>query len=125
METTFRMIRTPEWKYVEFPKFPPILFNMIEDPDENHNLASEPKYKKITKELHALMWEDCQSWESLFAKGKLILSAPQAKAVRSTTAVQISIRFQMVRLFKLKKCFTNNTCLEGAVYEPRMETNKS
>ncbi|MDI6828477.1 MAG: sulfatase-like hydrolase/transferase [Armatimonadota bacterium] len=68
METTFRMIRTPEWKYVEFPKFPPILFNMIEDPNENHNLASEPKYVKITKELHALMWEDCQSWESLFAK---------------------------------------------------------
>ncbi|MDH7480610.1 MAG: sulfatase-like hydrolase/transferase [Armatimonadota bacterium] len=82
-ETTFRMIRTPEWKYVEFPEFPPVLFNMIEDPEENHNLALEPKYSAIVNELHAWSWKDEQSWESLYAKKQ----ADRERAIREGCTV--------------------------------------
>jgi choline-sulfatase len=66
METTFRMIRTPEWKYVEFPEYPPVLFDMVGDPGEEQNVASENQ--SVVEELHARLWEDGESWESLSAR---------------------------------------------------------
>ena len=65
METTFRMIRTSQWKYVEFPEYPPVLFDMKHDPDEEHNLAASPECAAVVAELHQRLWEDGQSWESL------------------------------------------------------------
>jgi len=38
----FRMARDGRWKYVEFPKSPPVLFDMVDDPGETTNLLSPP-----------------------------------------------------------------------------------
>ncbi len=38
--TTMFMLRRGAWKYVAYPGYPPQLFNLEEDPDEIHNLAS-------------------------------------------------------------------------------------
>ena len=67
-ETTFRMLRTPKWKYVEFPEYPPVLFNMENDPDEQRNLAGLSEHSAVMAELHARLWHDGESWESLSAK---------------------------------------------------------
>ena len=66
-ETSFRMIRTREWKYVEFPEFPPVLFDMVNDPDETTNLANSKAYADKVAELNARLWEDGESWETLFS----------------------------------------------------------
>lgn len=68
METTFRMIRTPKWKYVEFPEFPPVLFDMASDPGETRNLAESHAHRGIVEELRRRLWEDGESWESLYAR---------------------------------------------------------
>jgi arylsulfatase A-like enzyme len=65
METTFRMIRAPKRKYVEFPEYPPVLFDMENDPAEERNLASQPEHADIVSELSARIWSDGESWESL------------------------------------------------------------
>lgn len=36
----FRMARDERWKYVEFPEFRPVLFDLANDPGENKNLLS-------------------------------------------------------------------------------------
>ncbi|MDH7602841.1 MAG: sulfatase-like hydrolase/transferase [Armatimonadota bacterium] len=36
----FRMARDERWKYVEFPAAPPVLFDMLNDPDETTNLLA-------------------------------------------------------------------------------------
>jgi arylsulfatase A-like enzyme len=69
-ETVFRMLRTPEWKYTEFPEFPPVLFDMVNDPNEERNLAALPEYAERVKELSEHMWSDGESWESLIARSK-------------------------------------------------------
>jgi len=70
METTFRMIRTPRWKYVEFPEYPPVLFDMANDPEEQRNVAFLSENGSVVSELHARLWEDGESWESLNARKK-------------------------------------------------------
>ncbi len=64
VETTFRIVRTAEWKYVEFPEYPPVLFDMVSDPCEERNLAG------VEADLHELLWRDGESWESLYATRK-------------------------------------------------------
>ena len=66
-ETTFRMIRTPRWKYVEFPEFPPVLFDMVNDPGEERSLAHLPEYDTVVDDLRDRLWADGESWERLFA----------------------------------------------------------
>ncbi len=49
-----RMIRTREWKYVyRHPDGPHDLFDLVNDPDERHNLAEEPGQQQRIRELHA------------------------------------------------------------------------
>ena len=66
-ETVFRMIRTPKWKYVEFPEYPPVLFDMERDPNEERNLAASPEFAEVVSELHERLWRDGESLESLIA----------------------------------------------------------
>ncbi|WP_343329231.1 sulfatase-like hydrolase/transferase [Polaribacter staleyi] len=48
-----RMIRSDKFKLIVYPKANKIqLFDLIKDPKEIHNLASNRKYKKIKKELY-------------------------------------------------------------------------
>ena len=50
-ECNLSVIRTKKWKYVHFPSFPPLLFNMLEDPYEINNLANNKDYLKIQNNL--------------------------------------------------------------------------
>ncbi len=61
------MIRTPGWKYVEFPEFPPVLFDMVNDPGEERSLAHLPEYDTVVDDLRDRLWADGESWERLFA----------------------------------------------------------
>lgn len=70
-ETTFRMIRTQKWKYVEFPEYPPVLFDMENDPGEQQNVADFVKNASVMSQLHVRLWSDGETWESLFAKRML------------------------------------------------------
>jgi arylsulfatase A-like enzyme len=45
------------WKYACLPEIPWLLYNLKEDPYEQINLALEPKYKSILKELHCRLAE--------------------------------------------------------------------
>lgn len=67
METTFRMIRTVEWKYVEFPEYPPVLFDMVNDPGEERNIAHLPEYDTVVDDLHRRLWEDCESFDGMMS----------------------------------------------------------
>ena len=70
IETTFRMIRTPEWRYVEFPDYPPVLFDMANDAGEERNLAGLAEVSKVKADLHKQLWDDGESWEGLFDRRK-------------------------------------------------------
>ncbi len=53
-----RMIRTEEWKYVHrYPDGPHDLFDLVNDPDERANLASDPTYTQRAWDLKAHMDE--------------------------------------------------------------------
>jgi len=53
-----RMIRTEEWKYVHrYPDGPHDLFDLVNDPDERVNLASDPAYTQRAWDLKAQMDE--------------------------------------------------------------------
>jgi arylsulfatase A-like enzyme len=49
-ECHFHTIRGKQWKYVEFPTLPPLLFDMSNDPREGINLASDPSCSVIVAE---------------------------------------------------------------------------
>jgi choline-sulfatase len=48
------MIRNGRWKYVYFVRYPdrPELFDLESDPEELHDLGTNPKYEKVKKECH-------------------------------------------------------------------------
>lgn len=53
-----RMIRTREWKYVHrYPDGPHDLYDLVNDPDERHNLAEDPAQAKRIRELKGMMEE--------------------------------------------------------------------
>lgn len=46
------VVRTAEWKYVHFGGgLPPLLFDLVDDPHETHNLAGEPAHLKTRLEM--------------------------------------------------------------------------
>ena len=49
------MLRAGDWKYVAYPGYAPQLFNMVDDPDELHNLA--PSRPEVIRELDARLRE--------------------------------------------------------------------
>ena len=50
-ECNLTVIRSNEWKYVHFPNFPSLLYNINNDPYEKDNLASNPTYDSIKAEM--------------------------------------------------------------------------
>lgn len=46
-----RMIRTDEWKLVHYHRHRPQLFNLRDDPDELHDLAEDPRFASIRRDL--------------------------------------------------------------------------
>ncbi|MXX15719.1 MAG: hypothetical protein F4Z52_00380 [Gammaproteobacteria bacterium] len=41
------MLRTPNWKYNEYPGYPPELYNMEDDPSELVDLAQDAAYADV------------------------------------------------------------------------------
>jgi len=61
----FRMAQNERWKYVEFPEYPPVLIDMVKDPEETTNLLAtgSPPSDAPLNDLRAaasagLSWED-------------------------------------------------------------------
>ncbi len=46
------MIRNERWKYVLYENFPPQLFDMPNDPQEQNDLGQSPEHEAIRRELH-------------------------------------------------------------------------
>jgi arylsulfatase A-like enzyme len=49
------IIRGERYKYVHFPTLPALFFDMEKDPDEFHNLVSEPSYQGLVLEYAGKM----------------------------------------------------------------------
>jgi choline-sulfatase len=48
-------VRNRDWKYVYFVGYPPLLFNLKDDPGEFENLAGGEKYREVESELNNLL----------------------------------------------------------------------
>ncbi len=48
-----RMVREGRWKYVLTRGLPPMLFDLVADPDELHDLAGQPQVREHEARLHA------------------------------------------------------------------------
>ncbi len=46
------MVRTRKWKYAHYPGFVPQLFDLENDPEECHDLGTDPGLKSVRDELH-------------------------------------------------------------------------
>ena len=46
-ECTCSVLRGERYKYVHFPSLPPVLFDLAEDPDEQHNCANDQEMRDI------------------------------------------------------------------------------
>jgi choline-sulfatase len=62
----FRMARDTRWKYVDFPAAPPRLFDLLNDPGEEHDLLPQPPAEAPIDELRRLATEG-GSWDDLAA----------------------------------------------------------
>jgi arylsulfatase A-like enzyme len=45
------MVRTEHWKYVDWLDFPPMLFDLRNDPQEQHDLGRDPGYASVRAEM--------------------------------------------------------------------------
>ena len=54
----WRAVRTERWKYVEIEGGQSLLFDRMNDPHENHNLAQLAQHAEICKQLKALLYRD-------------------------------------------------------------------
>jgi len=45
------VVRTERWKYVHFAAMPPLLFDLVDDPDNFRNLATDPAHAAIRAEM--------------------------------------------------------------------------
>ena len=59
-----RVNRRRRWKYVAIEGGDPLLFDMEADPEENNNLAGDPKHGDLCREMHEELFAEA-SWEDL------------------------------------------------------------
>ena len=50
------VVRTAKWKYVLHQKFRPQLFNLVDDPNEFHDLGNDPNCSRVCEELHEMLF---------------------------------------------------------------------
>jgi choline-sulfatase len=72
------MIRRGPYKYIHCDIDPPLLFNLEDDPNELHNLASDPAHDNI---VHAFAEEVSRRWESETIRQDVIATQKQRRAV--------------------------------------------
>ncbi|MEX3008691.1 alkaline phosphatase family protein [Hoeflea sp. TYP-13] len=51
------MIRTDRWKYVHFKGFPPQLFDLLNDPDEFHDLGRSAEHQEVRADLKEILFD--------------------------------------------------------------------
>lgn len=62
------MVATKEWKYVHAPGYPPVLFDLINDPDELVDLGRAPNFEDIRRSMFnrlagwALQYRQRETW---------------------------------------------------------------
>ena len=77
-ECNLAVIRSNEWKYVHFPAFPPLLYDLKNDQYEKNNLASDPKCDSIKAEMIGkLLGHRMRHAERQMANMKLTPAGPQ------------------------------------------------
>ena len=59
-----RAIRERDWKYVEIEQGDPLLFDMVNDPDENTNLAGRPEHAERCRSMREKLFRGF-SWEDV------------------------------------------------------------
>ena len=59
-----RLVRDPEWKYVEVEGGRPVLFDMRGDPGETTNLAADPRQAERCRQMRAALF-DGFSWDEV------------------------------------------------------------
>jgi arylsulfatase A-like enzyme len=52
-ECMLSVIRDERYKHVFFPSLPSLLFDMVNDPGERHNLGSDPAFSAVEREYLA------------------------------------------------------------------------
>lgn len=57
-ESRCYMIANQDWKYIYVPGYPPVLFNLKEDPDELNDLGADPNYAPVCQQMfgHLAQW---------------------------------------------------------------------
>ena len=65
----WRAIRERDWKYVEIEDADPLLFDMVNDPEERTNLADRPEHAERCAAMRAKLFEHF-SWEQVHAQLK-------------------------------------------------------
>ena len=53
------MIRKGQWKFVYYVMMQPQLFNLDDDPDELHDLGTNPRYADICKQMETHLRSVC------------------------------------------------------------------
>lgn len=51
------MVRTRDWKYVLFEKYPPMLFDLTNDPHELNDLGRDPGYDRQRADMHERLFD--------------------------------------------------------------------
>jgi len=88
-----RLVQTADWKYVEVERGRTLLFDLANDPHENHNLADAPAHRERRAQMRA-WFDEGFSWEGAREQ----LAADQARlpqfhsGVRPSTPNQYTLR---------------------------------
>tara|TARA_B100000945_G_C19907260_1_gene378956 strand:- start:56 stop:538 length:483 start_codon:yes stop_codon:yes gene_type:complete len=87
-ECNLAVIRNSEWKYVHFPAFEPLLYNIKNDPNEKINLATNSKYDKIKNDMlgkllsHRIRHSERQMTNTkLTSSGPIISNGPSIRQI--------------------------------------------
>jgi choline-sulfatase len=56
-------LRGSRYKYVHYVKYPPQLFDLVDDPEETRNLAGQPDFQKILLEMKSRLLAICDPEE--------------------------------------------------------------
>ena len=63
------MVATKAWKYIHCPGFPPLLFDLENDPYELTDLGRDPAYEEVRRQMHlyladwALQYRQRETWD--------------------------------------------------------------
>ena len=69
LECRSYMVATKRWKYIHSPGFPPLLFDLENDPDEFHDLGRDPAHEETRRQMHlhladwALQYRQRETWD--------------------------------------------------------------